>query len=216
MGVYIIRNKVNGKIYVGSSINIKKRWREHISKLNGKVIDNTRLFRAWKKYGSNSFEFLVVEKVSVLDEILPAEQKWIDLLNATGPLGYNILPSAGNCAGRIVSEETRNKIRSALIGRKASAETRAKMSESHRGIHVGKFVSPETRQKIRLKNLGRRPSQQELDNRRRAMTPEYRRRISVSIKKKWEAGEYRTRKWRPAPQHKKKSCLSTNQLTMNL
>lgn len=39
-GIYEIRNAVNGKRYVGSSVRIKKRWRDHRSALNGRKHEN--------------------------------------------------------------------------------------------------------------------------------------------------------------------------------
>src|SRR4030065_2348259 len=60
--IYIIENKVNGKLYVGSSINPKQRWRQHRFQLKRGTHHCRRLQNAWTKYGRSEFTFLVVER----------------------------------------------------------------------------------------------------------------------------------------------------------
>ena len=43
IGIYKIENKVNGKVYIGQSIDIEKRWKEHISCLNNRTHHNDYL-----------------------------------------------------------------------------------------------------------------------------------------------------------------------------
>lgn len=50
-GVYEIRNTLNNKRYIGSSINIYRRWRDHKRMLNLSVHPNKHLQSAWNKYG---------------------------------------------------------------------------------------------------------------------------------------------------------------------
>lgn len=78
IGIYRIRNKVNGKCYYGSSKNIEKRWKRHKNDLKNNN-HNPLLQRAWNKYGENNFIFEVVEECE-LNILLETEQKYLDLL----------------------------------------------------------------------------------------------------------------------------------------
>ena len=74
--IYNIINKVNGAIYVGSTIRVnpQKRWWRHTKDLRSNIHHSRHLQRAWNKYGGDKFEFVIIE--SVPDEnILVAEQK---------------------------------------------------------------------------------------------------------------------------------------------
>lgn len=87
-GVYLIRNKINGKIYIGSSINFKDRWYKHLS---GK--GNIHLFNATKKYGLENFEFIILEEVNLQDNrnrLYEIEQKWMDFYDIKNVKSYNL------------------------------------------------------------------------------------------------------------------------------
>lgn len=60
-GVYEIRNALNNKRYIGSSINIYRRWRDHKRMLNLSVHPNKHLQAAWNKYGEKHFVFKILE-----------------------------------------------------------------------------------------------------------------------------------------------------------
>ncbi len=79
-GIYAITNKINGRQYVGSSINIKKRWACHISGLTRGTSRSVRLQAAWTKYGTESFEFSVLELVPDTNDLILREQFWMDQL----------------------------------------------------------------------------------------------------------------------------------------
>lgn len=89
-GVYKIINKVNGKIYVGSSKNINQRWKEHIYHLNNGDHCNTYLQNAWNKYGSVNFSFKVIEKCEPQFQF-EREQYYLNLLNPFDDNGYNVV-----------------------------------------------------------------------------------------------------------------------------
>lgn len=88
IGIYKIVNLVNGKIYVGQSINIQKRWYQHKSDYN-KEGGCPILYAAIRKYGIENFSFEVIEECSLelLDE---REKHWISQMNTLNPNGYNI------------------------------------------------------------------------------------------------------------------------------
>lgn len=137
-GIYRITNLVNGKTYIGKTgVSFGDRWDCHKAQLNGGYHDNPHLQKAWNKYGSKSFEFAVVEAaddVSVLDDL---ERKYIKEYRSIGEC-YNILDGGdgGFLLGSHLSEDARRKIgeknRINMTGRKASAETKRKMSSSQK------------------------------------------------------------------------------------
>lgn len=106
--VYAIRNLVNGKAYVGSSVNYRNRWYQHRRELEAGTHNNTHLKRAWKKYGAESFVFEVLEILDGTkpDEMIRREQYHIDQRKATDPrYGYNKRPHASSNVGLRFSEE---------------------------------------------------------------------------------------------------------------
>lgn len=93
-GIYVIRCKSTGKVYVGSSKNIKLRWRQHRQQLKAGTHHSIKLQRAWDKYGEDAFEFEIVEEV--VDGLLTVyEQVYINQYNSPVD-GYNILEVAGS------------------------------------------------------------------------------------------------------------------------
>ena len=93
-GIYAIINKVNNKIYIGSSKNIYNRKAQHYSELRGNYHENKFLQRSWNKYGENNFEFRVIEIVENIDKLLEVEQKYIDKYYDGGKNCYNMNPKA--------------------------------------------------------------------------------------------------------------------------
>ena len=60
-GIYMILNKVNGKIYIGKAIDIERmRWEQHKRRLRDNKHDNKHLQNAWNKYGEINFEFSIL------------------------------------------------------------------------------------------------------------------------------------------------------------
>ena len=88
-GIYLIMNQINGKGYIGQTINFSKRFNEHKRMLMKDNHPNKHLQSAWNKYGSNNFVFLILEQCDFNKTILDqAEQFWIDFFN-TYYNGYN-------------------------------------------------------------------------------------------------------------------------------
>lgn len=140
-GVYIITNTVNGNRYIGSSIDIHRRWWQHRSQLCKGTHGNQILQRAWDKYGESSFEFSILLLCSETDTLLN-EQQCLDTFHPE----YNICISVtASMLGRKFSEEHRHKIGEANKGRVMSDEQKLKLSEAHKG----KKHSEETKAKMR-------------------------------------------------------------------
>lgn len=106
MGViYKILIEGSDKCYIGSAVDFKKRRGVHLRTLKSKTHRNQHLQRAYYKYGSIDFEILEECENEVLIE---REQEWIDKYPFSSL--FNICPVAGNTTGRKASEETRRKI----------------------------------------------------------------------------------------------------------
>ena len=84
-GVYKITNTLNGKVYIGQSINIKSRWQSH--KRNWKY-KASKLNDAIYIDGLNNFSFDVIEEVKKKDDLLLREKYWKDYYNSVDN-GYN-------------------------------------------------------------------------------------------------------------------------------
>lgn len=87
-GIYKITNKHNGKFYIGSSKQIERRWWEHQNDLNKNKHVNHKLQTAWNHYGSNEFEFTIIEDVED-SQLLIREQFYLDVFKPH-LVGYNI------------------------------------------------------------------------------------------------------------------------------
>ena len=108
VGIYKIENKVNGKVYIGQSIDIKTRWKCHISYLNNNTHNNKHLQSAWDKYGKENFSFNVVEECDV-EDLNEREIYWINKYNSyINKNGYNL--TLGGDGGRTIEPETIEKI----------------------------------------------------------------------------------------------------------
>ena len=96
--IYKITNIVNNKIYIGSSVNYRKRWHDHVYQLNKNIHSNKHLQNAWNKYGEINFKFDIIENCDD-DKKYKREQYYLDNLKPFSPNGYNIstLASGGVC-----------------------------------------------------------------------------------------------------------------------
>lgn len=132
-GVYLISNNVNGKCYVGSTIHLDQRRREHFSKLANNKHINAHLQNAYNKYGREAFDFEVLETIdiddNIKDKLLKREQFWIDNLKPE----YNILLVAGSNLGYHHTEETKKKISESTTGVKKSEEHAKHIREGQSG-----------------------------------------------------------------------------------
>ena len=81
-GIYKVTNKINGKVYIGQSVDIGKRWRQHMT-----AKDDIYFHKAIQKYGIENFEWEVIEqcKKKDLDE---REIYWIEYYDSYNK-GYN-------------------------------------------------------------------------------------------------------------------------------
>lgn len=129
-GIYKIINKINQKIYIGSSKNIRKRWKAHRNLLNKEKHYNEYLLSAYKKYGKENFIWEVIEFVNV-NNLQEREQYWINFYGSSDRTkGYNLCPAAYSNLGLKHTDESRLNMSLAHLGYKHTIESRKKISES--------------------------------------------------------------------------------------
>lgn len=129
-GIYSITNIANGKSYVGSSVNIKKRWACHVSGLTKGRNRSVRLQNAWNKYGADAFKFSVLEFVIDCSELTAREQFWIDSLGCSGVNGYNARKTADSNLGAKWTEESKIRLSAAKVGKESTAKAIAMANAS--------------------------------------------------------------------------------------
>lgn len=136
--IYCLINRVDGKKYVGmTSQTLNNRWR------NGKGYRGCEAIeQAINKFGWENFDHEVLKTGLSFEEACEAEKNYIISIGSRYPQGYNI--DGGGVKNRDFADRTKEKIRAYHIGKKASAETRAKQS----AIRKGRQVSEETRKKL--------------------------------------------------------------------
>ena len=165
-GIYALYNIENGKIYVGSSINIYTRIRRHFSDLKNNKHYNRYLIRAYNKY-ENKIVPVVLEIVDDRSKLIEREQYWIDYFESyKNENGYNICIIADRLTGTKRTEEEKKRIGIISKGRKHTEETKKKMSKSRKGIqyseetlkrmsesHIGNKLSEKSKEKLRNINI---------------------------------------------------------------
>lgn len=158
-GVYVIRNVRSGRVYVGSSKNIPKRWSAHKTLLRQGRHHSPFLQNAWNSHGEFAFEFKIIEAVEIASDLFGREQFWIDKLGAyIASGGMNAAAWAGMpMLGRKLPEQHKAKIAAKSVGRKHSDETKQKQRE----WHLGRPRSEETKAKLRVANLGKKTHNEE-------------------------------------------------------
>lgn len=147
-GIYQITNINNGRCYVGSAVNVSKRWREHLRQLEQGVHHSKFMQRCWNKHGGECFVFRVIVACRT-EDLIWYEQRAIDALKPD----YNSAPMAGSQLGYKHSHETRKRMSasrakdfSPFTGKQHTEETRRKISEKKKGVKHGKY-SPERAEK---------------------------------------------------------------------
>lgn len=162
--IYVIQNKLDLKVYVGQTVNPKKRWCDH--KWLSKNKPEQYIHRAMVKYGIGNFIFQVIDQTDDGYKIDELETGWINWFKSKSKeYGYNISPSGSSAwnrglpmeqqpmYGKHHSEESKQKISKSNLGKVIphTKEWRLKMSN----ILKGHFTSEETKLKISYKHKGK-------------------------------------------------------------
>lgn len=201
MGVYMIKCLINGKVYIGKSNDVKRRWREHKSRLKRNNHENEKLQHDWNKYGEDNFEFKLIENYDNEEFGIELEKKYINEYKSCDlNFGYNMTLGKGENRGEIPTEETKKKLK----GHKVSEETKKKISESNIGNKnaLGYKHTEESKKKISESHKGKRLSEEHKKHlsesrKGKTLTEKHKKKISMSNKGK-NTGKIRTE------EHKKK------------
>lgn len=130
-GIYRIINKSNGKMYIGQSLNVETRLKQHLKSLKNGTHVNKHLQAAFDKYGEEGFCFepFIECKPGELDYY---EIEMISAFETQNPAhGYNI--RSGGDSGGAFSEEAKKNMSAASFEKWKSKEYKDRMVEVHRG-----------------------------------------------------------------------------------
>jgi len=102
MGVYRVRNKINGKTLIGSSVNLPAILNRIKAELRMGIHRNMALQEEWRRFGPEAFEFTELELLEPMDDpaynpakdLRVLEELWIEKLSPFGDKGYNKPPKA--------------------------------------------------------------------------------------------------------------------------
>jgi len=144
-GIYKITNKLNGKFYIGQSVQLKKRWYKH--KCPSASQARMPIARAIAKYGHKNFIFEAIE-ICHVDSLNERERFYIRTLKPH----YNVTEGGDGSRGHVVSENTKT-----ILSAKAKEQWQKKTDDEKLqtinrcliGPRVGHPVSSETREKLR-------------------------------------------------------------------
>lgn len=188
-GIYKITNKINGKFYIGQSVDIKRRFIEHKTP-HGTM---TSIKLAIKKYGKENFLFEVIEECKV-EELDEREVYWISKLKPE----YNRNEGGSGSRGHHVSFNLRQQLseRNKQYWNSLPEAEKKTIIKRLCGPPKGHQVSEETREKLRAANLGKMQSAETVNKRR------------ATIRNKKAAGYVQTN----AGHKKKVRCVETNQI----
>lgn len=165
MIVYKITNKVNGKCYIGQTVqDFDKRLAQHFSK------KDTVIQKAIRKYGKDSFEYVIIDRANNMEQLNSKEEFWINFYKSlTTQNGYNIKKGGKNA--RLTEEEKLNvskKTKEALsrpeirqkLGRTWTKEEKERKSNQMKG----RKLSKEHRESISKALKGKKKSKEHAKN----------------------------------------------------
>ena len=128
-GIYVITSSVNGKRYVGSTVDLKERKRSHLNLLEREDHYNIHLQNHVNKYGLSVLKFSILE-FCIAKHLIKKEQYWYDLLQPE----FNLCSVMGSRLGMNHTKETKRKLSKLMkgkgVGSKHIEETRQKMSKT--------------------------------------------------------------------------------------
>lgn len=144
-GIYRWVNLKSGKSYIGSSVNLSRRFTEYysIGWLTYRTNSSSLICRALLKYGYSGFKLEILEYCASVD-VLKREQYYLDLFNPE----YNLLKVAGSRLGSKHTEATKDKMRGVRGTMTISPERRAALIDNIRKFNA-KPMEQERLEKLR-------------------------------------------------------------------
>ena len=206
--VYMHKNKINGKVYIGITYqNVKYRWRK-----NGEGYKKQKFYNAIKKYGWNNFEHIILFENLTFEEACLKEQELIKKHNSNNrKYGYNH-SIGGDKSSKgshwVMSEETKEKDRQAHLGKKNGMYgVKGKRHPSY-----GKKMSDEQKQLLIESRKGLIPW-----NKGKQLSKEHKNKVSIATKKAMQRPEVKEKLHKPKTiinksKWKKVICIETNEI----
>lgn len=130
--LYAHVNPTNDNVYIGISKNLKARWKNKA--LGYKNCD--KIYNALNKYGWEYFDHVVIRENLTKEEACELEKQWIWLFK-TANMSYNITDGGEGTAGIHRTERHKQILREYMSNRVVSEESKRKMSETKRALHIG-------------------------------------------------------------------------------
>lgn len=175
--LYRITNNLNGKVYIGQTVNVKERWLRH-KRFSESISEKSQyVHRAIAKYGIDNFTFEIIattltgESATETENVLMVQYKSLD-----SQFGYNLKASA-EYGGH--SEESKQKLRESALkqfaekghpatGKKRSEEQLVGIREALSKIDRSD-ISDETRKKMSESHKGKKQSEELIRKRKESM-----------------------------------------------
>ena len=111
--IYCYTNKINGKKYIGQTINPQLRYNAHRSSYQNPEDKeyNSLLHRAFRKYGFENFQYeILVKDIDSIDVLNELEIYYIKKFNCKTPNGYNVEDGGKNCVKPKTLEHRKKEI----------------------------------------------------------------------------------------------------------
>ncbi len=152
-GIYLITNKINGHMYVGGSIDIERRFREHkyFTDIKTSAID-----RSIKKYGKDNFTYQIITELPADWEIIGKHEKyWVKFYNTfKDKKHYNLDEGGKGISGFTHTKETKQQISERMKGENNPFYNKTHTKESRKKISESKKGKPNPHTKEQDKKIG--------------------------------------------------------------
>lgn len=140
----------SGKIYIGQTINLDKRKTKY---KNLHCKGQNKIYNSLIKYGWDNHLFEVIDQFEYKDNkqfLNEREIFWVEFYDSYNN-GLNLTMGGDNNIGKIISEETREKLRKSSTNKKHTEETKEKI----RIANKGRKLSVDIKEKIQIANIGK-------------------------------------------------------------
>jgi len=162
IGIYCITNLINNKKYIGQSINIDNRWKDHKKLLNNNKHYNKHLQKSWITYGKDNFKFEILSNINRKDQLILniLECFYISFYKTLNKeYGYN-MKEGGTNGG--LTEEAKLKISLSKLGKPRSEKVKDNLRRIKKGnkIWLGRSHTEKSKEKMRKTKLGKKASEE--------------------------------------------------------
>ena len=120
MHIYKITNRINGKVYIGQTVqkNPKMRWYDHCAAARNN--EQQHLYQSMRKYGVDAFSWEVIDKADSLEKLNQLETKWIEHYRLLVEC-YNHRDGGDNSLHSEISKQRMSKAQKAAHARRREA-----------------------------------------------------------------------------------------------